>query len=242
MRLRAPRRRRAPPVASPAVLSSQVPMFGLVGAQVQDRVVELARHGAAATRRRRPPRSRATSAGCGACGARTGSVAAAPRAIDGHRRHARSAAVRLLVRARCGAARRRARAAGARSRRRAAQRALRIAAWNCRRLGDGVDQPPVDLARCRARLRWSCRRCRRGRGARGACRSGASARRCRAARRAAALRATDTRRGTVVDEQDLVAGERQFVAAARARAVDRREELQVRRTARSPPCRCASRW
>ena len=48
--------------------------------------------------------------------------------------------------------------------------------------------------------------------------------------------------GAVVDQHDLVAGERQLVAAAGAGAVQRGEELQARVRGWSPRCRCASRW
>ena len=57
------------------------------------------------------------------------------------------------------------------------------------RLGEIVDQPPLLCPLRRERPRPACRRCRRGRGAHGACRSRASSRRCPAARRGAALRA-----------------------------------------------------
>ncbi len=50
------------------------------------------------------------------------------------------------------------------------------------------------------------------------------------------------RRRTIVDQQDLVARERELVAAAGARAVDRGEELQARMRGSSPRGRCASRW
>ena len=55
-------------------------------------------------------------------------------------------------------------------------------------------RPGATAARaCRARPRRWCRRSRRGRGAPCACRPGASGRRCRAARRAAAARAATPR-------------------------------------------------
>ena len=50
------------------------------------------------------------------------------------------------------------------------------------------------------------------------------------------------RRVRVVDQQDLVAGERQLVAAAGADAVQRRQELDARSARWRPPSRGASRW
>ena len=79
---------------------------------------------------------------------------------------------------------------------------------------------------CRARPRRACRRRRRGRAAPSACRRRASDRPCPAARRAAASPATTppTRRRR---RGDLVAGERQLVAAAGADAVERGEVLDA---------------
>ncbi len=48
--------------------------------------------------------------------------------------------------------------------------------------------------------------------------------------------------GAIVDHDDLVAGERQLVAAAGAGAVQRREEFETGTPARIPRCRCGSRW
>ena len=50
------------------------------------------------------------------------------------------------------------------------------------------------------------------------------------------------RAGAVVDQDDLVAGERELVAAAGADAVERGEELEAAVLRRSPRCRGASRW
>ena len=55
------------------------------------------------------------------------------------------------------------------------------------------------------------------------------------------LRQAD-RRVAIVDQQDVVARERELVAAAGADAVERREELQARSARSRPPSPGASRW
>ena len=137
----------------------------LVGAQVEDRVVELARH------RQRPPRAPAASIAGDVAGLR------ARRRLDGDRRRAPCAIDRDRRRARsgCASADPRARAASsatpfavgravARLRRALAARSC-TAVRELRRLGDRVDQPPVDARAARARLRrvvqkMSARSCR----------------------------------------------------------------------------------
>ncbi len=226
--------------ASPAVLEDPAAERELVGAQQQDRVVELARH------RERPPR-------------RAGGLDRRHRRC----RRLRGRAHRDRRRAQCAveahvdvlvvvSPRRRscARAAAARTPRArlraVGQRGERLRALADRRgerlrLSRVRRSAAIPARALRERPRSACRTRRRGRGARGACRRRASARRCRAAHRAAALRA-----GSPPSCGRRPAGSRRRRAPARSR---RRRwcRCRPRRTGgrsspRRPRCRCGSRW
>ena len=206
----------------------------------QDRVVELARH------RQRPPG--------GAGGFDAGDVGGLRRRrrLDGERGAAACAvdlhghvlvAQRVGARscARCGGSATPLALAGRSLPLGELARALLHRGAELRRLRDLVDQPPLHRALAAHAF---------GRGAEDVGQVVAHVALVGHARQAAGagqhaeqrhLGQRDRRRA-VVDQHDLVAGQRQLVAAAGARAVHRGEELQPRVLASCLRGRCASRW
>ena len=189
-------------------------------------VVELARHAPAATTARPRARSRRCSIGCRACGAFTVIVAVRARAVDARRRRARSdsprSSMRPLERRQRDAL---ARPPGDRSAPRARARAPSPCS-GMRAAGRSSSTSPHALrvrprtpsavvqntsARSRRTLRLSTRRVRPP--VPGSTPSSGTSGRL-------------TVRRAVVDQHDLVAGERQLVAAARAVPLTRGEELE----------------
>ena len=166
--------------------------LGLVEAQMQDGVVELAGRGQHPRRRRRPRVSSSAVAGWRPVGPATVIVGGAERAVelDGDVLVARS-----RRRRRC-AVERGERDAGTvvgtvgRGGPREGPLAHELVERAAR--GDGVDEAPLDGLLALDALGCGWRTRRRGRGARGACRRRGSARRCRAARPSSGTSGSET--------------------------------------------------
>src|SRR5258706_6785257 len=196
----------------------------LVGAQRQDRVVELARH-----RERPPERSRRFDRGEVARSVHSrspyGERCRAPRAIDRDLHPFIVEPVACVI----ACERRQRHGLRARARARAAQRQRAFAhdLGELPGLGERIDQLPIDGALAAHAL---------GGGAEDVGVVVAHAALVRQARQASGARQHPQQRDfgkrhgrrSVVDQDDLVAGERQLVAAARASAVQRRDEADPR--------------
>ena len=173
-----------------AVLQDPRADLGLVDAQLQERVVELARHRAAATTRRRAAtiagdvrRLRPSRARCTVSVARRARARSSVTSTSGSGSRRRRSVALERRRARCPSRRSRARSLAAASSQRplAAPRPRTAAASRT----SSTRRHSFARAR-RARPRQGAEDVGAGRAAPCACRRGASARRCRAARRAAA--------------------------------------------------------
>ncbi len=221
-RRRPARRRDRPRYAAPTSRA------GLVEPQLEDGVVELA------ARRQRPQPPPSTAESRSGTDARSRQEAAAPRSsID---LDARTPSRRLDA----AVERRRPGTVGGPVRLEppgpSPARARRSA--NAAARHGGVDQAPRRAPAAPSRPRPASRTRRRGRAGRRACRRRGSARRCRAARPSSGTSGSDTADVAVVDQHDLVARQRQLVAAARGRAVDRGEPHLARVRATRPRWRC----
>ena len=231
----APRRRRRGSSAP------RVPTSRTLSAQQQHRVVELARHARAATRRRRLGLDRRRASVSTLSGAVTVSVAMRRVAVD----RDLDPAIGDAVVAHLALERRQRDALGARgtvdSRPPAPWRARRPASSN---FEGGAAPSTMPQAFARSARTPSALVQKRSARSRRTLRLSTSAREAAGAGQHAQQRHFGQRdgRGAVVDHDDLVAGQRHLVAAAGAGAVQRGQELQARMAARSPRCRCASRW